>query len=377
MMRSYYWVGVVVVLLGSVGVADVPLRDYWGEGVDWHDGRSLAQAGVMGLEPGPGQVFGNPAALGFAARPAAALTYGLRFVQEERTRIVFDQFENALGEVAIADNIHANDIPGPVCGLYPWTRLVLGAGVGPVRDFNYCYLKEYRDDFYMKVGEDRVEQTGSLYSGRMAVAYRPVSWASLGMAAAYEFGRRELEIWTSRGPDTSHHYETSRPAGFGFTAGVVAQPVSRLSVGLDFSTGTKLAQWRRYPRSGRLALSYQVSGLLPSVVSGEARYEAWAGVDTTGHNILVVQTGVEHLMLNLVRLRYGFGVEPSPFDPSVQTGRFGCGVGFDVGKVRIDVGMLMTRDVIGPSLFREPLSLTDLKVYESRNTIAVTVARGF
>ena len=379
---------VALVLLCGFAVAQVPMRDYVGEEVTWHNARMLANGGLAGLEPGPAAVFGNPALLGFMAKPALALSYGLKVSSEVRTRVVYDQFENALGEVAIADNTHGYGMAGPVAGAYRFGPLAVGAGLAPVRDFSYYYYKEYRDDFYIKYGEDRVQQTGALYSGSVGLGYHPVSWLSVGAAGGYLYGTRRLETWAINGADTVHDLDSGSPAGLGFSGGIVAEPVARLGVSADFQSGVRLAKWStaaevpvyfagQLPWAARLALSYRVPGSLPSTVTAEGKYQAWHSADAAYSNVLTVRAGVEHTMLSFVRLRYGFGVEPMPFDPTIQRADIGVGLGFDAGSMKIDVGLMTTRDLIGPQNFYDTLPQADLKVSESRNYFAVTVSREF
>jgi hypothetical protein len=385
----------VLCVLTSFAAAQVPIHDYVGEEVSWHNARTLANGGLAGLEPGPAAVLGNPAVLGLVRKPAASLTYGVKLATELRTRIVYDQFENAIGEVAIAENIHGFGLPGPLAGAYRLGPVGIGAGIAPVRDFSYYYYKEYRDDFYVKFGEDRVQQTGALSSGSVGLGVQPFRWLSIGAAGRYLYGTRRLEWWAINGADTAHGLDEGSPHGQVVAVGIMAIPLSRLSVGLDFQSGIQLAGWtsgherdtaRDYvgsiPWSARAAVSYRVAGVLPSIVSAEGKYAAWkSAASSSGRlqfsNLLTVKAGVEHTMLNFVRLRYGFGVEPMPYEPTIQRAKIGFGVGFDAGFARIDVGGLLTRDLIGPDDFYQPLSQTDLKIHESRNYFAITVSREF
>jgi hypothetical protein len=367
----------------------VPIHDFVGEEVCWYDARGLAAAGLSGFEPGPSAVFANPALLGFVRRPVLALSYGLRVATELRTRIVYDQFGSSMGEAAIANNIHSSGLAGPLAGAYRLGPLVGGAGIGPVRDYSYLYFKEYRDDFYIKIGEDRVVQTGNLTAGKVAVGYRPLSWFGVGAAGGYVFGRRRLEVWHISGVDTSYEKDEGAPSGAAYSGGVFLAPLARLGVGVDFRSGLAGTAWYGLPEdtswhlagalpwTARAALSYRVPGSLPSVVTAEAAYQAWRGADTTFSNLLVIKAGVEHTMLNFVRLRYGFGVQPMPYDPTIQRADIGFGLGFEAGFARIDVGGLLTRDLVGAQNFYRPLNVTDLKVYESRSHFAVTISREF
>ena len=381
--------GIMLVLISGPALAQVPLPDYLGSEVGYTNARTLAGGGATGLEAGPASLFGNPAMLAFARTSAVEVGYGLKLASETRTRIVYDQFENSLGEVAIAENIHSSAIPGPLAGLYRSCRLAVGAGLAETRDFNYTYLKEYRDDFYIKTGEDRIEQSGGIYDAGLGAAYQLLDWLSVGARGSFRFGGRRLNEWQIRGADTSLVADTGTMSGIGFGAGLAARPVGRLTVAADFASGASYSGWSRiawatppaylgrYPWSARLGLSYRVPGSLPSTVSAEARFQAWKTVDSTFSNLLVVRAGVEHTMLNFVSLRYGFGVEPQPFDPTIQRLNAAFGLGFNAVVVKIDVGMLFTHDLLGPMNFSAPLTENDLKIYGDRSNFAVTISRSF
>ena len=109
----------------------------------------------------------------------------------------------------------------------------------------------------------------------------------------------------------------------------------------------------------------------------EAGYEPWPSVDSLMYDVLSVRAGVGHRLYGSVRLRYGFGLEPLPFDRSVQLVSVGAGIGFDAGPVIIDFGALFARGVLSPSSFSTPLSPSDLRVYQTGGVLAVTISREF
>lgn len=381
-------VAVCLALAAGAVLAQLPVRDYWGEEVRFSSARTLAAVGTTLHESKPVALFGNPALLWTENRVAFELTYGLRVSAEQRTRIVYDNFENAVGEVAFADNYAASGLAGPMAVAGRLGPVTVGAGAMPVRDFDYRYLKEYRDDFYVKIGEDRVSQTGNLYATGAGAAWRPVDWLGIGAAGSYAFGTRRLETWYIDGSDTLHSVEAGRPSGIAYSVGIVGRPIARLSLAADFRGPTELANWRSgdsvlaaesrtLPASGGLSLAYRAPGSLPSTVTAEGRYALWSASDSTYKNTLQLRAGVEHTLLNLVRLRYGFGVEPLAANPSVQAVDVGLGVGFDAGVAQIDVGLMHARSIIGPGDFTEPLTGDGVKVYENRTAMAVTFSRGF
>lgn len=383
--------------------AGLPVEVYWGEEIRWRSARELAQAGAVGFEPAAAAVSLRPEMLGFLSRPEFELTCGAKFASEQRTQTVFDRYENSIGEAVYADNSLLSIIALPAALAYPLTRgLVLGVGLAPVLDFSYRYVKEYRDDFYVRVGEDRIEQEGRVYEASAGLGARPLPWLALGASAGYDFGSRRLETWEIEGPDTLHETEAGKPSGVGIGVGAAVAPVSRVRLSFGFRGSTGLTGWDSVPRtsaglaewSARAGVGYNAPGVLPSRVSAEAVWKTVAGAGASDtavsqagstHHALLVQAGVEHTMLNFVKLRYGFGVEPLPaasqFDPTIQRARIGAGLGFDVGVALIDVGGMFYKDAFGPQLLRRTDSGGDSesqsKIYETRAILAVTVRRGF
>lgn len=384
--------GLVVVVFPGGAAAEVPLREYFGVEAVTAGSKALAGGAQAGLSLGPGTVFGNPAVLGFVSRPALLLGYQLVLISEERTRVVYDQFENSLGEAAFADNTAAYGDFGPVAGVVRLGTVGFGAGVGQARDFDYDYVKEYRDDFYVKIGEDRISQTGAIYAATFGAGTRVSRRVALGARASYHYGGRYLSSRRLLGKDTIEQRESGNPTGWSGGAGAALRLTSNnsLMVGVDFDAGIRYGRWlesessgirfttdRRFPWSGRLAVSWRIPGPLPARTDAELRYAAWHLVDTTLSNVMVCRVGVEHLMTNFVRLRYGMEVDPLPFDPAVQTARFGVGLGFEVGRLTLDAGLGFERAVIGAELFRVPLSDSGVRCYQNRSTFAVTLSREF
>ncbi len=386
---SFHWqAGLNLFLLVGISLAQVPLQNYWGEHVHWRNAQDLAFAGVLVFSPGPAKVFDSPGQLGFVRNTAVQLSYGLSWDVEQRTRVVYDQFENAVGEAVFADNTSAAGLPGPFSCVYPVrTGFSLAAGFSPVLNFQYRYRKEYRDDFYMPIGEDRIEQTGIVFQAEAGAGYRPLAWLGLGVSGGYLFGTRDLKSWRIVTPDTSYEHEAGKPSGIAYSSSVVARPSEVLAVEIGYSGPIELTSWStdtsnttvvaKLPWRARLNLSYRAPGTLPSQASIEVEYNAWHATDTTRSNVLSVQAGVEHKMLNFVSLRYGAGVEPSSFDPTVQLVRVGAGIGLDAGFCLIDIGAMFGREVISPRLLRGPAMSVDQKVYSTGAVVGLTLSRGF
>ncbi|MEO0073682.1 MAG: hypothetical protein ABIK43_03335, partial [candidate division WOR-3 bacterium] len=200
-------------MLNGVTYAEVPLRSY--VGLEATAGpKVLVGASAAGFSAGPLAVFGNPAVLAFARRPTVLLGYQVTLESEERTRVVFDRFENSLGEAAFADNAAAHGAFGPVAAVFQFNSLGVGVGIGQSRDFSYTYVREQRDDFYVKIGEERIEQEGAIYAANVGVGAVLGRRAALGVRVGYQLGNRCLRLRKFLGADTTLHCESGSPKGF-------------------------------------------------------------------------------------------------------------------------------------------------------------------
>ncbi|NPV14735.1 hypothetical protein HPY86_07370 [candidate division WOR-3 bacterium] len=366
----WFFVAVSAMVLVGFAAPSIPVRDYFGE---W-------------LNPVPEEVFQNPADLAgvgeFSNYRRLNVNWGLRCVSEQRVRYVYDQFENTIGEAVIADNIGFNWVPGPVSVVYPFQRFAFGAGVAPVRDFHYTYLKEYRDEFYVKIGEDRLEQRGFLYSGNIAAAVRPVKFIALGAGFCYAWGERELNFQMVQEPDTYGFVIKNGLRSPGWNAGLTVAPLARFKIGLSYHSRLRFNSpdsfsLKGYPWRGQIALHYQAPAQLPSRVKLIVGTEAWAEVDSGLHNVIYVQTTVEHIMLNSVRLRYGFGLNPLCTDPAVHRVEALFGLGFNAGRYRINLDGNLNREALDASDFALENEDADFRAYEARFNLRTGVEYEF
>lgn len=349
----------LVLIFVDMSRANIPMRSFLG---DW---LGLSPTGVSSHQA----TFARFDEL--RGGPRLNINWVLKFASEQRMRPAYDQFENTIGEAVIADNIGFNWIPGPVSLVYPVRQFGLRVGVAPVRDFHYDYLKEYRDDFYEKIGEDRLAQRGLLSTVNFDFAFKPLSFFVLGLGVRYAYGVRELESRTIRGRDTTGFTTRSRLQSPGWIAGLMVLPFSRLSVGLECQSrmrfhGQDSFGVKGYPWWGQVVLDYQAAGELPSRIKLIAGMEAWAEFDSNFHNVVFVQTSVEHMMLNFVRLRYGFGLSPLCSDPAVHQIEALFGFGFTAGRYRVNLDGNLARERLRADDFALPVEPEDIRVDETR-----------
>ncbi|MFO7639385.1 MAG: hypothetical protein R6X14_08875 [bacterium] len=377
-----------LVAAAAFGQPEIPAAAYWGRPTGWSSGREVVP-GAGWFDTGPGQVFLRPARLGFADRPGVELGFAGRALSEQRTRLVYDQFENAIGELVVADNLTGAWLAGPVAAALPLAGLAtVAVGLRPVADYNYSYQKDYRDDFYVVIGTDRVAASGTLYEAAGGIGVRPVRWLAAGASAGYRFGRREVLVELARYEDTTRYEESGRPAGLGYAAGLVLEPVAGFQLDAGYDGGLTLADWRSaaaedaavgrgQPWQARLGVAYFAPGVLPSRVTAEAGYTGWAAVDSGWSNVLAVRAGVEHTLAGALRLRYGAGVEPLPYATEIHRVLAGAGLGWDAGIARFDAGFSVGREVFGAGQFPAGLNPPDQQVYQTGTGFALTVSRDF
>lgn len=371
--------------------------DWWlGQRLELPDARSLALGGVTAAVGSPFGFLANPALVVMRfdqfntpplpetnLRPTVGLAGGLGVRTEQRTRMVYDSYDNAIGELAVADNTASSPFVGPVVVQLPIHPLVLGLGALPARDYRYQYRQEIRDDFYHLVRVSELVVSGQQLHAGLALGYDVARIVGLGAGVYYGFGERHLD--SVQAGVLSSIYRC-RQQGMGIRLGLLFHPGSALRVGIGYTpkTGavfpksadsTVLALTE--PMSAVLGLNYFAAGQVPTGIYLQLNYDDWRGLDSSPLNsIISLRAGVEHRLLNEVVLRYGFGLHPSAVEPTVQSGSVALGIGFATDLGNVDIGGSLQRRMFtnGPLLPAEPISL---RVYQTAWRLAVSISRGF
>ena len=384
-----------ILFVAGLGLsAELPADLYFGRALEVPDARSVAMGGVTAVAGSPFGFMANPAlgVLGFdrlAApavpgekfAPAVGLAYRLGLNSEVRTRTVYDFYNNAVGELAIADNFAADALPGPLALSLPLSVLHLGVGLAPHYDYNYSFRQEFRDDFYQLLGRNDLQLSGQVMRADVSIAYDLLRAIGLGAGFAYDFGVRTLQRRDTATGDTWQTIESGKPAGIAWNAGLLVHPGRLFRFGLGFEPQTKYSGWSgalavNDPMKVRLGVCYFAAGRIPAAVMGQVTYADWHGTDTTLSRVLEFRAGVEHRLLNSVSLRYGFGLLPSPKDQRVQTGLASVGLGFDTDLAHIDLGGSVTRRVFGSS-FLSPALTVDTRIYQTGGELVLSITRAF
>ncbi|MEO0072269.1 MAG: hypothetical protein ABIK10_02350 [candidate division WOR-3 bacterium] len=348
---------------------------------DWYYGRELNFTSVASIATGgvelfePSAVMPNPLSI---SRPKFIFSgaYQLGMLGERRTRFVFDQYDNTVGEIAIAENNSLYGQIGQFAFLLPTPLLNLEFTTAPAINYHYYFYREFRDDFYTLIATEEVRLSGILYKSSLILGRQWCNKFGFAFGPIYFFGSRDYHYYRSavlNNPDIIID-TPGAPWGWGYTCKISYTPIEKLSATLYYTSSTTLKDFIRgqtavyYPWSVRLNLCYLASGEIPTKLGAFASYTNWQRLNINNFNkVLNLGIGIEHTLLNMVALRYGFRIEPSFTKPTVICAVFTAGWGFEVSSMKLDVGAEIGRRELYPEHF---LYITDTdRIYQNIVTI--------
>jgi hypothetical protein len=338
------------ILFISVTYASMPTDWYFGRRMSYSDAQSLGLAGNDLFKP---TVFLNNPLAKSVSKMTIGLSYSFGFLQERRTKQVYDQFDNSLGELSFAENLFTRGNIGNFSFLYPLNFMNIGIDLKPQYIYDYYFYREFRDDFYAKIGEEKLEVIGTTYNASLMLGKEFADKFGVGAGLNYYFGSRKFSYHDSILNSTPVDAETTgSPSGIGFTVGISAMPIDQLLIHFNYQSGMNLKNWensisKKYPANYNLSVSYLAAGEIPTKLGLSMQYTDWKVFDSTFQKTIEVGLGIEHTLFNSVAFRYGFRFEPSFAPPSVHQGLVSIGWGFMIGNVQIDVGADVKRRVIG------------------------------
>lgn len=382
MSRLKKWVMVIVFgFLVCNLVWAIPGDWYYGKTVHYCDGQSIGLAGTSTLKSKSN--FDKVGLISFIDTPQFILTYNLGFMSERRTKMLYDQFDNTVGEVAIAENLLTTGKLGTSGFVYPIKLLNLGLSIRPQYIFDYRFYQEFRDDFYAKIGEKEIKLSGAVYKTSFFVSKNFDRKIGVGAGINYFFGRRKFWYHDSIVYIRQLSAETtSSPKGVGFNLGIAFVPKPRLLIHLDYQSKTVLKNRtevqnqvnQKYPDVLSWGINYLASGEIPTQIGLNGQYTNWKCIQANFSRTVEMGIGVEHIFLNGVAFRYGFRLEPSFIPPIVHQGAVCFGWGFEVGTMRFDIGADIKRRIMGSEnlLFSNE---SDVKVYQNSGEIVITISK--
>ncbi|MEO0092592.1 MAG: hypothetical protein ABIK61_07775 [candidate division WOR-3 bacterium] len=362
----------------SGSVFAIPNDWYYGQQISYADAQSIGLAGVTVLKSKIN--FDNLGLIGFAPSPQLMLSYNLGFISERRTKMLYDQFDNTLGEVAFAENLLTTGKLGTTGLVYPLKLFNIGFSIRPQYVFDYRFYQEFRDDFYAKVGEKEIKLSGSIYKSSFLLSKEFYKKIGFGIGINYYFGNRKYLFHDSIVYMRQLNAETTGSTkGFGYSLGFTAIPIERMLLHIDYQAGVMLKNWtdgvnQRYPEILSLGISYLASGEIPTQIGVRGQYTNWKKLQPNFSRTFETGIGVEHIFFNGVAFRYGFRLEPSFTPPVVHQGAVCLGWGFEVSTIRFDIGADIKRRIIGSEnlLFSNE---NDVKVYQNSGEIVISVSK--
>ncbi len=357
----------------SIANASVPSDWYYGRRTEFSDAQSNSLAGNDLFKPSI--YFGNPIEKN-TNKLMVGISYDFGFLQDRWTKQVYDNFDNAIGELAFVENLFTSGRLGNISVLYPWQYANIGLNVRPQYNYEYFFEREFRDDFYTKIGNQEIKILGTVYNASLMFGKEFLEKFGVGAGVNYYFGSRKYSFDSIMNNVETIAETTGSPSGIGFTAGISAMPIEQLLIHFDFQSGVNLKKWLnetsiKYPTIYNLSIAYLAAGEIPTKIGVDAKYSDWKIIDSTYQSTVEIGLGVEHTMFNSVALRYGFRFEPSFVPPVVHQGAVYLGWGFAVGNVTIDIGASIKRRIIGNENIMPSGSDNTLRIYQNSGEILI------
>ncbi len=358
-------------------------------------------------------ILENPSLLGIAGNGLQVeFSAGMDFFVEKRTRLVYDQFENSIGESEYAFNRGIDFLPGGVAlAVRGWGGLpesfAFAAGWRVPSFFGYSYERTVRDDAYVITGNEELDVTGMLNEFVLAVSFIPSDVFSFGLAGGYVTGSRDV-TWevTHVDPslDSTFSHRSESMNGIVTRGSILFAPHRRVfvSAALEYPMPLSISPrsdgdpvtWNvlsetdydlDMPMTLRLGSIYIPGNSLKSRFIGGFFWSSDGSLEFEGDNLGLknswgVNAGVENTLPGGPVARFGFGYRRSPQASALDRMSFTAGLGFCVGEWNLDVGASFSPDrwrqteITGLPSFVPGDSLT---IEETDTRVMISISRVF
>jgi len=331
-------------------------------------GYSSSGLGLVSMPAGLGDpVLANPALLASGGGLCFQATGSVNWIQQKRTREVFDSYSNSVGlntdllnsnfyyklqSLSVGYSLKPSGLP----------HLGVGFGFAPEYTFQYDYHREIRDGFYYITETRDISGTGAINRFTGALSCRPLNRLAMGLGLSRLQGHQELRLMYAYTDPTQTDYSQSNTyyyKGNRLEAGLWALPFNRLTVGISAHTPAKLTgnAWARrdaayadtnssvtYPAGYTFGVSYYPSNEFPATISLEYSYTPWHRLEDNlnpeNHLQAVNSYGmaVEHRLPGGLPLRFGLSFANSYLNRGIGLARAGLGTEVPAGPVAVAVG---------------------------------------
>lgn len=324
----------------------------------------------------------NPALLSTTAEPLLMVGGNAAKVKETRSIPAYDSFDAFIVEsiYVLNDDLRFEGGVGGTCS-FGEDFLPGGVGVGfswsPVRDFQYGYVEEVRDnDAFTRprdqlLGVHEISSTGGVNAFALGFGTKPISRLSVGGTIERLHGGFNLEQRTrfvQENVATSASYDVDDLSGWRGVLGVAVEATSRLRASMTWRTSTRLDGTflrtgaadafsylgaletedpsgdfdLRYPHELGWGATWRPRAKSLTVVRADATWTEWSqfqsdlASDADFRDLWDVRFGVEHVFYNRLPMRFGFLYTPSPKDEGVASTGFTFGGGLPAGPLSVD-----------------------------------------
>ncbi len=347
------------------------------------DARSIAM-GRTRVSEATGAFTGrsNPALLSRLEQGVVSLGGGVLKMEESRAIPAFNSFDGFLVESIYAYNDHYQWEQGfGAASVLDLNGIAVGVGASwsPVRDYQYDYTEELRDNNPFTRPRDKlialneVQSDGILGAFNLAAGATIHSMVDVGFGLEFLRGHQDVLMrlrLIQEEVDERSVLNANGLSGERAILGIALHPNHIVALAATWTSGVdltgkflRLGDMSRlsflgappssglgagslevtYPQEVRVGATYRPRARLQTTIRMDLAWTEWSefknplfGVDGLD-NVWDVRVGIEHVFYNGVPARFGFRFAPSPVDDEVATTAFTFGGGFDYGPLRADV----------------------------------------
>ena len=366
-MKTFKIMLLLAATMLSAAAARAGLLEYsnYGYPLGQSDAFGLAIGGT-GLALGGDPVLANPALLAQGGgRIQAQVTGSTAWLQEKRTREVFDSYDNSVG--LNTDLLHSHyhyDLRSLSLGYgFKPGGLSLGFGLGYGREYSFDYdcRLEKRDAFYYLTEIQTISGHGNISRLTGAVSLAPLSFISFGLGLSRMSGEQRLSTEYNYTDPSRTNYRlatTCQYQGNRLEAGLWGRITERIRLGFSAHTKAKLTETLKterngasgdtsrsvtYPAEYAMGLAYLPANDFPASVFLEYRYTPWQRLADNlnpGHRLNAVNRyslGIEHLVANSLPLRFGISYANSYLNRGIGLAQASLGTKIPAGPVALGV----------------------------------------
>lgn len=378
------------------------------------DARSIALGRTRMVEDaGAFTAAGNPACLPRIQGLQAMAGGSVLKLKETRSTPAYDSFDAFVVEsiYVLNDEYQFEGGLGAVLG-FDWAGRRWGAGVSlsPVRDFQYDYAEEVRDNNAFTQPRDRllgvneIQSDGALVAWSLGLGTHVIPTLDVGATAQWLRGHHDSVIRTRFVQADSVEFARADVSGLDGTRwllGATWNPTPAVSAAGVFRSRARVSGDSRvetsatpvetgpvdlkYPLEVGFGAAWRPRAKVRTTVRVEANWTQWSEYtdelagDPALDDVWDARMGIEHVFYNSFPMRFGIRYAPAPLDDEVATTAFTFGGGLDVGRVHADLSFEVAnrtyryRDLFDDAVFGGDTRIQKDLVEESGTSMFLTV----